>query len=171
MWNLLKKNDEECRELQDLLEESAAARPGAVRVEELSEDWPAAQREHLAACGNCQEAAQDVFATREIFYGVVSQAEQARPWFATRVMGAIRSRERELAFGASLWSAFPRFASRLAWAAAIVLLAGSAWLYERPGAAPNKAPAAAASQEYLFEAPVPPMNQDDVLISMAEKNQ
>ena len=53
-----------------------------------------------------------------------------------------------------------------------MLLAGSAWLYERPMAAPNKAPAAAAStQEYLFEAPPPPINQDDVLISMAEKNQ
>ena len=171
MWNLLKKSDEECRELQDLLEESATARPEAVRVEELNEDWPLAQRKHLADCGSCQEAAQDVLATREIFQGVASQAEEARPWFATLVMEAIRTRERELALPASLWSAFPRFASRLAWVAAVVLLAGSAWLYERPVAAPNRAPAAASTQEYLFEAPLPPMNQDDVLISMAEKNQ
>ncbi len=171
MWNLLKKSDEECRELQDLLEESATARPEAVRVEELNEDWPLAQRKHLADCGSCQEAAQDVLATREIFQGVASQAEEARPWFATLVMEAIRTRERELALPASLWSAFPRFASRLAWVAAVVLLAGSAWLYERPVAAPNRAPTAASTQEYLFEAPAPPMNQDDVLISMAEKNQ
>jgi hypothetical protein len=172
MWNLLKKSrDEECGELRDLLEESAAARPEAVRVEELSEDWPSAQREHLSTCESCQEAAQDLFATREIFQGVASQTDQARPWFATRVMEAIRTRERELALPASLWSAFPRFASRLAWVSAVVLLAGSAWLYERPVAAPNKAPAAASTQEYLFEAPPPPMNQDDVLISMAEKNQ
>jgi len=34
----------------------------------------------------------------------------------------------------------------------------------------TKQPAAASSQEYLFEAPAPPMNQDDVLISMAERN-
>jgi len=172
MWNLLKKNHEDCRELQDLLEESAAAQPDAVCVEELSEGWPLAAREHLAACASCQEAAQDVFAVREIFRGLASQAEQERPWFPTRVMGAIRARDREVALGASLWGAVPRFASRLAWVAAVVLLAGSAWLYERPMAAPNKAPAAAAStQEYLFEAPPPPINQDDVLISMAEKNQ
>jgi hypothetical protein len=171
MWNLLKKSDEECRELQDLLEESAAARPDAVRIEELSEDWPLAQREHLAACESCQEAAQDVLATREVFRAVASHTEQPQPWFATRVMEAIRARERELALGASLWSAVPRFASRLAWVAAVVLLAGSAWLYERPVAAPNKAPAASSTQEYLFEAPPSPMNQDDVLISMAEKNQ
>jgi hypothetical protein len=172
MWNLLKKSrDEECQELRDLLEESAAARLRAVRVEELSEDWPAAQRSHIASCESCQQAAQDLFATREIFRAVPSEAEQGRPWFATRVMAAIRSRERELALGASLWSAVPRFASRLAWVAAVVLLAGSAWLYERPVAAPNRVPAAASTQEYLFEAPPPPMNQDDVLISMAEMNQ
>ncbi len=171
MWNLLKKSDEECRKLQDLLEDSAAARPEAVRLHQLSEAWPAAQRAHLAACGNCREAAQDLLATRVIFRGVASSAGQAGPWFATRVMGAIRSQERELALPASLWVSVPRYASRLAWISAIVLVAGSTWLYERPVAVPNKQPAAASSQEYLFEAPAQPMNQDDVLISMAEKNQ
>jgi hypothetical protein len=37
MFNLLKKSYEECRKLRDLLDESAAARPDAVRMEELSE--------------------------------------------------------------------------------------------------------------------------------------
>jgi hypothetical protein len=172
MWNLLKKRNEECMKLQDFMEDSAAARPEAVNVEQLSEAWPAAQRAHIAACVNCLEAAQDLLATREIFKGVASRAAQAGPWFAAGVMGAIQTRERELALPASLWSAVPRYASRLAWVTAFVLLAGSTWLYERRVAAPNKPPAAAASpQEYLFEAPAPPMNQDDVLISMAEKNQ
>jgi len=171
MWNLLKKCNEECMKVQDLMENSAAARPEAVHVEQLSEAWPAAQRAHVAACGSCLEAAQDLLATREIFKGVAFRAEQAGPWFAAGVMGAIRARERELALPASLWSAVPCYASRLAWVTAFVLLAGSTWLYERRVAAPNKPPAAASSQEYLFEAPAPPMNQDDVLISMAEKNQ
>ena len=39
MWNLLKKSDEECRKLQDLLEGSSSARPEAVPVEELSQAW------------------------------------------------------------------------------------------------------------------------------------
>lgn len=171
MWNLLNRRNEACTKLRDLLENSAAARPEAVHVEELCEAWPSAQRAHIAACGTCQEAAQDLFAAREIFKGVASRAEQAGPWFAAGVMDAIRTRERELVLPASLWSAVPRFASRLAWISAFVLLAGSTWLYERRVVAPNKPPAAASSQEYLFEAPAPPMNQDDVLISMAEKNQ
>ncbi len=171
MWNLLKKRDEECWKSQNLLEDSAAARPEAVRVEQLSEGWPAAQRNHIAACETCQEAAQDILATREIFKGVASRAEQAGPGVSAGVMGAIRMRERELALPASLWSAFPRYASRLAWVSAVVLLAGSTWLFEKPVGAPEKPPTAASSTEYLFEAPAPPMNQDDVLMSMAEKNQ
>jgi len=49
---------------------------------------------------------------------------------------------------------------------------GSTWLYERPAPAVQQSPGGAATnQEYLFEAPQAPLNQDDVLISMAEKNQ
>ncbi|OLD82216.1 MAG: hypothetical protein AUF67_04965 [Acidobacteria bacterium 13_1_20CM_58_21] len=158
MWNLLKKSDEECRKLQDLLEGSSSARPEAVPVEELSQAWPAAQRAHVAACRSCREAAQDVFATREIFKGAASSTQVARPWFATRVMAAIAARERELSEMASTWLAVPRFASRT-------------WLYERPFKTPANQPAAAANQEYLFEAPQVPMNQDDVLISLAEQKQ
>lgn len=169
MWNLLNKNDEECRKLQDLLEDTAAAPPDALSVKELSEAWPAAQRDHIAACESCQEAAHDLLATREIFKGVISRAGQAGPWFAAGVMGAIRAREQELALPTSLWGAVPRYASRLAWVAAIILLAGSTWLYKRPVAAPNKQPAAVSSQEYLFDAPPQAMNQDDVLISMASE--
>ncbi len=170
MWNLLeKKNNEECRKLQDLLEETAAARPEAVNVAELSEGWPAAQRDHLAGCGNCRDAAQDLLATREIFRGVGSAAEMARPWFAARVMAAIVAREREFAEAASTWIAVPKFASRLAMASGAFLLLASTWLYERPLPTPNQQASALAAQESLFEAP-PPMNQDDVLVNTQENN-
>lgn len=170
MWNLLKKNDEACTGLRDVLEQSAEARPDADGVKELIEAWPPARRAHLATCKSCREAAEELIATRGIFKGVAPQAEMSRPWFATQVMGAIRTQERKLALGAGLWNAVPRYAARLAWISAVVLLAGSTWLYQRPVAAPSKAATAEASQEYLFEAPAQPMNQDDVLISMSEKN-
>src|SRR5260370_25997627 len=108
MWNLLKKRNEECMKLQDLMEDSAAARPEAVHVEELCEAWPAAQRAHIAACGTCQEAAQDLFAAREIFKGVASRAEQAAPRVVRRGMGAIRTPGRAPALPAGLLSAVPR---------------------------------------------------------------
>ena len=171
MWNLLKTSDDECTKLQDSIEEAAAVRPAAASVETLSEVLSPAECAHLASCEKCREAAQDLLATREIFRGVGSATEMARPWFATRVLAGIAARERELAEAASTWLAVPKFASRLALASGALLLVASTWLYERPSTVPAKQPAAAASQEYLFEAPQPPMNQDDVLISLAEQNQ
>lgn len=170
MWNLLKESDDECRKLQDLLEDSAAVRPEAVSVEALSEGLSPAEGTHLASCEKCREAAQDLLATRGIFKGVRSATEIARPWFATRVMAGIAVRERELAEAACTWLAVPKFASRLAMASGALLLLTSTWLYESSSTAPAKQPPAAASQEYLFETPQPPMNQDDVLISLAEQN-
>ena len=171
MWNLLKKNDERCIKLLDLLEESAAVRHAAAGVEALSEDLPAAELAHLASCAGCREAAEDILATKEIFKHVEPAAAMSRPWFATRVMAAIAVRERELSEVTSAWLAVPKFASRLALASSALLLVASTWLYERPPSAPVKQPAVASSQEYLFEPPPPPANQDDVLISLAEQNQ
>jgi hypothetical protein len=169
MWNLLKKNNDECGKLQDVLDDYAVARPEAARIEELSEAWSTAERNHLAACGGCQTAAQDLLATREIFKAIGSTAGQSRPWFSTRVMAAIAARERELAEAASTWLAVPKFASRLALASAALLLLASTWLYERPLQAPSQQAKTLAGQESLFEAP-PPVNQDDVLVPVQENN-
>jgi hypothetical protein len=86
-------------------------------------------------------------------------------------MAAIARRDRELSEVASTWLAVPKFAARLALTLGAVLLLASTWWYHRPSKAPASQPTAAATQEYLFEAPQPPMNQDDVLISMAERKQ
>jgi len=169
MWNLLKKRDENCTKLRNLLEESAVARPEAVNVKELCEVLPAAQRNHIDACGSCLEATRDLLATREIFKGVSSAREMARPWFANRVMAAIAARERELSKVASMWLAVPKLASRLAVASVALLLVASTWLYERPLAAPNQQASTLAAQESLFESP-PPANQDDLLVPVQENN-
>jgi hypothetical protein len=173
MWDLLTKQRDECSHFRDVLEDSAAARPRPLSVGELLEVLPQAQRTHFAVCRNCQDAARDLLAAGEVFKGMAPRAEEeeARPWFASRVMAAIAAREKELSEVASAWLAVPKFASRLALASGALLVVASTWLYERPYKVPAKPPTVAATQEYLFEAPQPPMNQDDVLISMAEKNQ
>jgi hypothetical protein len=169
MWNLLKKNNEECGKLVDLLEEAAGARPKAKSVEELSEALPLAERTHIASCKSCLEAAQDLLDAREVFKGVASNKEMARPWFATSVMAAIATRERELSGAPSAWLAVPKFASRLALASGALLLVASTWLYERPKPTANQQAANLAAQESLFETS-PPMNQDDVFVIGQENN-
>jgi dihydrodipicolinate synthase/N-acetylneuraminate lyase len=168
MWNLLKKSGQECARVQDCLEDAAAQRSNAGTIEELIAGLPAAARKHIDGCGVCWKAALDLVATKELFKGVASVTEDARPWFAARVMAAIAAREQELAERVSAWSEFPRFASRLAWVSAVVLLAGTTWFYEKGVRAPSNPPNGTA-QESIFEAP-PPTNQDDVLISMAGSN-
>jgi len=167
MWNLL-KNERECERLRDLLEESTA-RSEARSVEELSRDWPTAERTHIASCSSCLEAAADLLATRKLFERVPPNAALDRPWFASRVMAAIAARERELSETAKTWLAVPRFASRLALASGAVLLVVSTWLYERPLPAPNLQASARAAQESIFEAP-PSLHQDDVLVPAQENN-
>jgi hypothetical protein len=170
MWNLLTRRNQECYQLQDLLEDAAGEHPGSTSVEDLLGALSPVQRAHFVECRSCHDVAENLAAVREIFKGVASHGQEAGPWFARRVMAAISAREQELVLPASVWSAVPRFASRLSWITAIVLLAGSTWLLERPATSPSKQPGAAAAQEFLFEAPAPPMSQDDVLISMAEKD-
>src|SRR5215470_18174370 len=128
MWKLLKKDKGECR-LRDLLEEIAAKHGADLRIEGLMDGLAPAEREHVASCESCREAAQDLVATKELFGGILSSAAEARPWFAARVMNAIAARERELALRVSAWTEFPRLASRLAWITAVVLLASTSWFY------------------------------------------
>ena len=169
MWNLLKKKNAECGRLRDSLEETATKHAGAISVERLMEGLAPAEREHAASCESCREAAQDLVAAKELFQGVASFRDDAKPWFASRVMSAIAARERELSLRVSAWSEFPRFASRLAWITAVALLAGSTWFYEKAMKTPSYPLKGAAPQESIFEAPQQ-TNQDDVLISMEESN-
>jgi hypothetical protein len=163
MWNLLKRHNEECRRLRNALE-SAADRGDAMCVESLTEQLQAEERNHVDTCADCREAAEELVATKEMFRGAAGFAKEERPWFVARVMAAIASRERELAERVSTWTEFPRFASRLTWVAAIVLLASTTWFYETVVRAPSYP--SSGSQESIFEAPQQTF-PDDILVSMA----
>src|SRR5215469_6133179 len=160
MWDTLKEK-ENCRKFRDGLEEAAAKVEGAIRIEDLIALLPEEQRGHSAACAGCREAANDLIKVKELFNRAASFTEE-RPWFAARVMAAIASRERALAERVTAWSEFPRFASRLAWVAAILLLAGTTWFYESVVRAPSYFP---GGQESIFEAPQQQTTPDDVLVS------
>jgi|SRR5690242_1933700 hypothetical protein len=163
MWDMLKENDE-CKRFRDGLEDASAKLEEAVRVESLIALLPEEQRAHVAECPGCREAVNDLVQVKALFHGAASFAGEERPWFATRVMAAIASRERGLVERVSAWTEFPRFASRLAWVAAILLLAGTTWFYESVVRAPSYNPA--GSPESIFEVPQQ-TTPDDVLVSMA----
>jgi len=166
MWNLLKRENEECRRFRDVLE-IAADRADTLSVKNLTEQLSAEEQKHVETCADCREAVEELVATKELLHGISSLMDQERPWFAARVMAAIASRERELAERVSAWTEFPRFASRLALVAAIVLLAGTTWFYESVVRAPGYP--SSGPQESIFEAPQQ-TTPDDILVSRAGDN-
>jgi hypothetical protein len=170
MWNRMKRQGDECDRFRTLLEDSVVVRPGSGSVEELLEAMTPIARSHFVACLDCQEATQDLLAAREILKEAIPKGFEPGPWFAGRVLAAVAVREKEFQEAARTWVVVPRLASRLALASGALLLVAGTWLYERPAPEKINQPAAVATPEYLFEAPPPPMNQDDVLISMAERN-
>lgn len=157
MFNLLgmKKNHQECRLLRDVLEDVAV---GATAL-------TAAQREHLAACTNCQEAAEVFSTSRSVLRELPSRAAAPGPWFAPRVMAAIAAREAELRQSLDAWAAVPRLAARLTWVSALALLLASTWLYESPKFAQSSGKQNQATIESLFDAPQSAA-PDDVLLTM-----
>jgi hypothetical protein len=167
MWHLLKRSDRECNKAQAELEEAALRRSNARIAQELIEEVTAAEREHIVACRRCRGAAENLAAAREIFHGVGRAAEPDRPFFASRVMAAIAAKERELAELITPWTEVPRFATKLAWITALVLLAGTTWFYEKSTTEPPRPGNGDAGQESIFETQ-PPASQDDVLMSMTE---
>jgi hypothetical protein len=167
MWNLLKSSKEECTRLGDKVEEAAAKLADPLSVKNVREALTAEERKHIEACQDCQEAVQELLAAKELFQGVARSSQEARPWFAARVMAAIAARERELAERVTAWTEFPRFASRLTWVAIIVLLASTTWFYDSVVRTPSHP--ANGSQESIFEAPQQ-TTPDDILISQAGDN-
>jgi len=156
MWNLLNRTEKQtgCSTLRDLLEDAS-------QISAL----PPAQREHLAACPECQAAADEVFATRAILRDLPSRAELSAPWFAPRVMAAIAAKESELRQSLDAWAAVPRLAARLTWVSALALLVASTWLYQLPKSTPK--PGNNSSVESLFDS-TQSGTPDDVLPTLED---
>jgi hypothetical protein len=169
MRDLLNKGNEECEKLADLLEDSAEATARAESVEVLLEALPPAQRTHAAACSDCREAIRDVVEARALLQGTVGEGHEPGPWFVTRVMAAIAAKEKELSEVTRTWLAVPKFALRLALASCAVLLVASTWVFESRSTTVKQSNTL-APQESLFEAPQSSPNQDDILVSVPERN-
>ena len=167
MWKVLKRSKQECRRLADAVEQAAAKQPDSASVKSLTEALASEEQKHIETCQDCQQAVQDVVRAKTLFQGAASFSQEERPWFRARVMAAIAAREKELAERVTAWTEFPRFASRLAWVAVIVLLASTTWFYESVVRTPTHP--VNGSQESIFEVPQQ-TTPDDILISQAGDN-
>jgi hypothetical protein len=166
MISLFRRHKRECNNFRDALSEVA----GAATIQELLADASPQQRAHAAACEDCRKALEEFLATRVLLSALQPQMDVPRPWFASRVMSAIAARGSESSRLATAWTAVPKLASRLAWISAVAILVASTWLYQKPVTSMGQS-GADPSAETLFETPSQQANQDDVLVSMVEKDQ
>jgi hypothetical protein len=169
MGTFLNRLRPECREFQSQLEDAADAAPSAKEVSELLAAGPAGLKVHLAQCEGCRASAENILAARVLLSALPSHAAMAGPWFAPRVMAAIAARKAELSRAADTWTFLPRLAARITWASAVALLLASTWLYQKPASAPAKPAATDITGEPVVDTATP-ANNDEVLVSLAEKS-
>jgi hypothetical protein len=170
MWNLLNKNREACSQFQEALETAASPASRASTPGELLASLSVPWQKHAESCAECRAAVEELLSARALLRALPALSKRPAPWFAPRVMAAIAAKEVELRRLGSPWAAVPNFASRLALASAAMLLVVSTWVFERPMAVPAKQPSAEAVPESLFDSS-PPLTQDDILVSLAERPQ
>ncbi len=151
MWNPLKRNNSECERFRESLEEAV----------------PTTLRGHAAECRDCQVAVEELAESRRLLSVLPKQAEVG-PWFAPRVMAAIRARESELRRSADAWTVVPKLAKRLTWVSALALLLAGTWLFGSNASAPLKPVATDITGEPVQDYAAP-ANNDELLLSLAEK--
>jgi hypothetical protein len=168
MTNFLSRRNAECRGFQTQLDDAAGAAPSVTELSELLASAPVVLKEHVAACGDCRTAAENILAARALLAVLPSYATMAGPWFAPRVMAAIAARKAELSRAADTWTFLPKLAARLTWASAIALLLASGWLYQKPVSTAAKPVLTDITGEPLADTATPSTN-DELLVSLSER--
>jgi hypothetical protein len=149
-----------CPEYQASLED--ILRDGEAYIESNS-----ALERHLQGCAACRESLHDARLAGKLMRHAGYPVNAASPAFVTRVMASIR--EATQAAPSAIWHPLELLASRMALAAAVVLLALSVYLREfapARGAVAVNAPAEIGAA--LPEPPAQPADADEVLMSLAD---
>lgn len=171
---LSNKRHAECSDFQTQLENAATRAPGSRELAELFAAAPTVVQEHAASCADCREYGKNIIEARMLLAALPSNAGLAGPWFAPRVMASILARRSELGRVPDAWTLLPKLAARLTWASAIALLLASGWLYQRPAVNISQTSAKVAVTDITGE-PLRdtsmPANNDEVLVSLAERTQ
>lgn len=124
---------------------------------------------HLRTCAGCRQALDDALIASMLMQRARYPEPLVSPAFVTRVMASIR--EATQAAPSTIWRPLELLASRMALAAAIVLLALSVYLREMtPAGVPATVNAPTEVGAFLPEPPAQPANADEVLMSLADSS-
>jgi hypothetical protein len=163
MSNDLEMKNSECRPFLEELEGVAGSGAGEVKPQTVLAQMSSEARGHAEVCAECSGAVEDLAETRGALLPLSTPVAEAGPWFAARVMAAIRVKENELEERSNgVWLGVRRLAPRLVALCTVLLVVGTTWAVElrREDLARR---ARLGSAESVFESVPAPMN-DDVLV-------
>lgn len=128
---------------------------------------------HLLQCADCREALGEAQVAGDLLRAAREPVAAPGPAFAAKVMFRIREQETHAKSLAAFWTPFELLASRLALTAAVVLLAMSVYLakFAPPRRAVSFTPTRTeVSAADLPQPPGDPVSNDDILVSLSERN-
>jgi hypothetical protein len=159
----------ECQEFLSELDEIKIEKGKPETVREVKAKLPEMAKQHALRCEGCALALEDFVATRGALIEMEVPAEPS-PWFATRVMTAIRAAENEIEEKKEgVWVSIRRLAPRLAAFAALLLVLGGTWAMELRQRETAKQRPEMKQVEGLFEgAPNTALN-DDIVAGASEE--
>src|SRR5215475_11070752 len=118
----------ECDEVLNELEE---LKSGGVTEAEAFDALTVDGSQHAAACADCRAAIEDFATARSTLASIKASLPTPGPWFAARVMAAVRAAESEFEERTeSVWASVRGLAPRLAAFAALLLVLGGTWAME-----------------------------------------
>jgi hypothetical protein len=163
MLNELEMKNSECGRFLEELEAVAAGDAKEVNAQTVVTQMSRQARGHVEVCADCRSAVENLAETQRALLPMSTPVAEAGPWFAARVMAAIRARENELAERSNgVWLGVRRLAPRLVALCAVVLLVGTTWAYQvRQQDLAQQLQL--QSGESVFESVPAPLN-DDVLV-------
>ena len=161
----------ECQEVLNELEELTLGERRVESASALGEMLTEGAKRHARHCGECEAALEDYATTREALLAMKGEPPEAGPWFAARVMAAVRSAEDEIeAKKESVWISVRGLAPRLAAFAGLLLVLGGTWAMElRHQEATARVPEVRPA-EGLFESMPVAVSNDDIVASAAEES-
>jgi hypothetical protein len=165
----MSKSNDEQRGEREMVDELELKNSECRRFLEEMEMGPASVGSgHQQVCADCRAALEDFLATRKALEPLSLPVAEAGPWFATRVMAAIRSRENEQEERRNgVWLGIRRLAPRLVALCGLVLVVGTTWAYQvRQDELARRLQI--SSGESIFESVPAPLN-DDVMIGAGER--
>jgi hypothetical protein len=126
-------------------------------------------RGHAEVCVECSGAVEDLAETRRALLPMSTAVAEAGPWFAARVMAAIRAKENEQEERSNgVWLGVRRLAPRLVVLCTVLLMVGTTWAVQlrREDLARQLA---LGSADSVFESVPAPLNDDVLVLGRGER--